>query len=208
MSGEHHDTYLEWLYLEGDGGLTPGEASRLELHVRGCVECREERSAMAGLSRLLRESRVAPRKGFRREVMLSLPASGWESRSPRSWLAAAAVLVALLGSAVMVGLRAPAAGDPTVWGAVGAVTDLFRATLLAGGGLLTASWQSVGVAIERALGGSVWNLGVFALLVLGLDVLFLRLLIRASRRRAAAEGVSPRDGLRHDGRGGRGPGAG
>jgi predicted anti-sigma-YlaC factor YlaD len=199
MSGEHDDSYLEWLYLEGDGQLTPGEASRLERHLGDCAACREERSTLSGLSRLLRESRVEPRKDFRREVMLSLPASGWESRSPRSWAAAAALLVALLGGAVAVGLRAPGAGDPTVWGAVGAVIDLFRATLLAGGGLLTASWQSVGVAIERALGGSMWNLGVFAVLVLGLDILFLRLLIRASRRRTAAEGVAPSGGRRRDG---------
>lgn len=196
MSGEHDDTYLEWLYLEGDGELTPREVSRLELHLGDCEECREERSAIAGLSRLLRESSVQPRKDFRREVMLSLPASGWESRSPRSWAAAAALLVVLLGGAVAVGLGAPGAGDSTVWGATGAVIDLFRATLLAGGGLLTASWQSVGVAIERALGGSMWNLGIFALLVLGLDVLFLRLLTRASRRRAAAEGVASRGGGR------------
>jgi len=194
MSGEHHDTFLEWLYLEADGGLTSGEKSRLESHLRGCAECREERAAIAALSRRLEASRVAVRRGFRREVMLSLPASGWESRSPRSWAAAAALLAALLGGAVAVSYATPSAADPTVWGALGAVLDLFRASLLAGGGLLTASWQSLGAAIESALGGSAWNLGAFAVLVLGLDVLFLRLLIRASRRTApgAANGRGSR----------------
>jgi len=189
MSAEHHDTYLEWLHLEADGGLAPGQASRLESHLRSCPECREERQALAVLSQRLEASRVAVRRDFRREVMLSLPAAGWESRSPRSWAAAAALLAALLSGAVAVSYSTPSAANPTVWGAVGAVADLFRATLLAGGGLLTASWQSLGTAIERALGGSAWNLGAFAVLVLGLDVLFLRLLIRASRRAAAEAGA-------------------
>lgn len=190
MSNQHHDTYLEWLYLEADDALSPGERSRLESHLRTCTECRAERAALATLDGLLEGSKVPARKDLRREVMLSLPAAGWESRSPRSWAAAAALLVALLGGAMAVSYQAPTGSDPTVWSAMDAVVDLFRATLLAGGGLLTASWQSLGLAIERALGGSAWNLGAFAVLVLGLDILFVRLLIRAARRADATETVN------------------
>lgn len=187
MPGETHDTFREWLFLELDGGLQPAEKSRLEAHLRVCDECRRERAGAASLARLLDASRVPVRQGFAREVVSALPATGWQGRHPRSWAAALVLLVALgAAAAATVATGGGLAEGLPLAGALGAIAELLRSTALAGAGLLTASWRGVGLALEEALGGSTLNLVVFGVLVLGLDLLFIRFLLRSSRRAQAA----------------------
>jgi len=187
MPSENHDTFREWLFLEPDGELQPAERSRLEEHVRRCDECRGERAAAARLPELLRASRVEVRKGFADEVMAALPATGWQARHPRSW-AASLVLLAVLatGAAATVAAGGGLAEGLPLAAAMGAIVELFRSTALAGAGLLTASWRGIGLALEEALGGSTVSLVVFGVLVLGLDLLFIRFLLRSSRHSSAA----------------------
>jgi anti-sigma factor RsiW len=181
-----HSTLREWLSLELDGELSAGEKSRLDQHLALCPECRNERRELSALERLMADSRIEVREGFRQEVMSDLPTAGWEARPPRTWIAA---LVAVLALAVAsAALIATSSGDLTAAvpvAALVAVWELFRSSALAGAGLLAASWKGLGIAVQEVLGHSIWSTLAFGAVVLGLDVLLLRYLLR--RRRAAVE---------------------
>ena len=60
--------------------------------------------------------------------------------------------------------------------------DLFRSSLLAGAGLLDASWRGLGLALGRLFDGSLLNLAAFGIFVVGVDALFLRLLLKTRRK--------------------------
>ena len=92
-----HTTYREWLYLEPDGELNTGERSSLQQHVSGCSSCRAERRELASLTEMVEQSRIPVGEAFRQEVMAGLPAVGWETRSPRTWLAAATACFISIG---------------------------------------------------------------------------------------------------------------
>ncbi len=181
-----HTTYREWLYLESDGELKAGERSGLQQHLAGCQICRQERRELSRLNQLLEESRIPVAEELAAQVMAHLPATGWESRSPRTWLAALAVAVLLaVGSVLLIGgasedvlTAAPVAAAAAVW-------ELLSASALAGAGLLAASWKGLGIAFQDALAQSVWNIVAFGVLILFLDLLLFRLLFR--RRTAGAE---------------------
>jgi len=194
MSSQEHTTFIEWLHLELDGELNPSESSQLKRHVAGCESCRRERKALAALEGALLSSRVEVPEEFHSRVMSALPATGWQARHPRTWAIALAV-VALLGAgaAALVGSSAaqlePAA--PFIAASL-AVLDLFRSSILAGSGLLSASWKGLGAGLQDVLGGSTWNFVAFAVVVLGVNVLLLRLL-RRRERPAEAESKSRGD---------------
>ena len=188
-----HDTYREWLHLECDGELPSADRSLLRQHLDSCAECRAESQELVALDELLKESHIPVHRRFHDDVMSALPPAGWESSHPRSW-AAALVVVALLGiaGAALLGTSAarlePAA--PFV-AAIVAVVDLFQSTILAGAGLLTASWKGLGLAFQELLAGSVWNLLALGLLVFGVDFLLIRMLLRRSRSAAAVAKDEP-----------------
>lgn len=182
-----HAVYEEWLHLEPDGGLTTAERARLHRHLLSCAECRRESEELPELFGLLDGSKVPVEEGFGERVMSALPAAGWQARRPRSWSVAAALLVALLGlSATLVSIDGAGGVESAlpIGGALLAIVELFRSTLLAGAGLSTASWQGLGMAVGELLHGSPVNTAVFALFVLGIDFLFIRLLMRTARARA------------------------
>lgn len=186
MKQPDHTNYREWLYLEQDGELKAGERSNLHQHLATCSSCREERQELAKLTEMLDRSRVPVGDRFTRDVMAGLPAAGWETRSPRTWLAALAVVLLLsVGSALLIGgageqimSAAPIAAATAVW-------ELLSSSALAGAGLLAASWKGLGIAFGDLLGRSVWNIVALGVLVLCLDLLLFRLLFR--RRTATAE---------------------
>ena len=98
-----HSTYREWLYLEPDGELNAGQRSGLKQHLATCGSCRTERQELASLTRLLDESKISVRASFSQEVMADLPAAGWETRSPKTWLAAMVVVLLLaVGASVLI----------------------------------------------------------------------------------------------------------
>lgn len=175
-----HSIYQEWLHSELDGGLTTGERSQLRDHLAYCDQCRAEKAELIRLERLLAESRLPVRADFRDEVMASLPESGWEARYPKSWIAALVAVVALVGGAAALISSAPQGLEQAMplAGAFGAILEMFRSSVLAGAGLLTASWKGLGLAFQEILGGSIWNLLAVSVLVFAVDFLLIRMLLR------------------------------
>ena len=189
LTPDEHRLFEQWLYLEPDGELTRAERARLESHLQGCAACRTERRDQAAMTAWLASAAVEPDPELARQVMARLPAAGWESRSPKAWrpavaavvvMALAAALVAALGGGAGAAPLAPAAG------AARAVLDLLTTTAVAGAGLLTASWQGLGLALGEVFGGSRLTLAVFAVFVAGVDFLFVRYLLRQPGRALAA----------------------
>lgn len=183
MNRPDHTTYREWLNLDADGMLSHEERTRLESHLATCPECRRERGELAALDGLLRESRIAVRPDFRASVMSSLPAAGWEVRSARAWRFPVAAFVLLAGiAAALLSAGSIAGAETSALGTLAAVAELVWATVLAGAGLLKASWKGIGIVVEDVL-SSPLSLGVFGVFVLCLNLLLVSLL----RRKRPAE---------------------
>jgi len=178
-----HDRYREWLTLEQEPGAALGPDARRELeeHLETCGGCRSERAALGRMDALLAEARVGVHSGFRDDLMRSLPAAGWEGKSPRSWRLPVAVML-LLGAAaaLLLGVHSAetAPGLPLV-GALAAMGEAFSTGLLAGAGMLWASWRGVGLVLDSVLSPSA-TVALVAL-VLCFDVLVLTLLARRGR---------------------------
>ena len=186
MKQPDHSTFREWLHLESDGELNAGERSGLQQHLASCSRCRQERQELANLAAMMQNSRIPVGDDFKKEVMTSLPAAGWETRSPRTWLAAlVAVLLLSVGSVLLIGSAGPEALSAVPIAAATAVWGLLSSSALAGAGLLAASWKGLGIAFQDILGQSVWNIVAFGVLVLCLDLILFRLLF--GRKTAAAE---------------------
>jgi anti-sigma factor RsiW len=188
-----HATYREWVNLEADGRLPRDERARLEDHLATCAACRSELDELRELDGLLHQARVPVREGFRDDVLAALPAAGWEARAPRTWgfPAAMAVLLGVI-AAVVIG-SGSAAGEHAGLGALSAVFGMFQATVLAGSGLLAASWKGFGLVFEEML-ASPMSLGMFGVFVLCLNLLLVSMI---RRRRAATAEVRSLDDTRH-----------
>lgn len=182
-----HDRYREWLTLDGGPApaLEPSQERRLHEHLAECGQCRVEREELARMDALLDGERIGVRAGFRQEVMRRLPAAGWESRYPRSWRLPVAVML-LLGAAaaLLLGMHsAQSAPSLPLIGALGAIADAVSTGLLAGTGMLWASWRGVGFALDALLSPSAT--AVLVVSVLCLDILVLALIARRDRSRRA-----------------------
>ena len=182
-----HDRYREWLTLEGEAGaeLRADEQRLLADHLADCSACRAERGVLARLDAVLSEARIGVRDGFRDDVMLSLPAAGWESRSPRSWrLPVAVMLLFGMAAALLLGVHSAgtASGLPLA-GALGAMAEAVTTGVLAGTGMLWASWRGVGLALDTLLSPAATV--ALVVLVLSLDVLILALVARRNRTSSA-----------------------
>ena len=186
-----HKEFQELLQVQADGELSRLEAQRLDRHLSSCATCRAERRELARLDELLTAARVPVRPGFRDEVLDALPSAAWESRHPASWAAGAALVLLLGGGAFALTSGVGVTSSPLAEIFV-AVFDLFRSSLVAGAGLLDASWRGLGLALGRLFDGSWINLVAFGVFVLGVDALFLRLLLKTRRR--LRESTASRDG--------------
>lgn len=188
-----HSTYQEWLHSELDGALTTGERSQLRDHLVYCDQCRAEKEELIQLERLLAASHLPVRADFCEEVMASLPASGWEARFPKSWIAALVAVVLLVAGAAALISSAGDGLEPALplAGAFIAILEMLQSSALAGAGLLTASWKGLGLAFQELLGGSIWNLLAVSILVFAVDFLLIRMLVRQGR--PAAEKASQSD---------------
>lgn len=182
---QRHEVYEEWVEMEADGLLTPERRARLDAHAAECARCRDERRALARLGALLRETEVAVEPGFRERVVKRLPAAGWEGRHPRTWRLPFAVFALLGGlAAALVGSSSAQLGpEVSLIAALAALGEMARAALLAGAGLLGASWKGVGLAMSELL-DSPLDVAALGFLVLCLDLLLISLLRR--RRPATA----------------------
>jgi hypothetical protein len=191
MESPEHTPYREWLDLAADGGLEPERQAPLERHLAACPECRAELAALQSLDSLLMRSRLPVQPDLRSRVMQALPVAGWEARHPRTWSFPVALMVLLAGAATALLGTGAAPLDPAAhsgWGALFAVAGMFKATLLAGGGLLAASWRGVGMVVEGSLTPAV--MGGFALFVVFLNLLLVSLLRR--RRELPADPLEMR----------------
>ncbi len=175
-----HGIWEERLQLRFDGELEPEREAALDDHVAGCAKCRSEQAQLEELRAVLADGAISVRPDFTSAVMNALPPAGWEAKSARAW-AMPLGLVGLLGSAaaIVAGISAAKVepGGPAS-GAFGAIFGMFSTAVLAGAGLLQASWRGVGLALGNALQGSWVNLAAFGLGVIGLNVLLFRLLRR------------------------------
>jgi predicted anti-sigma-YlaC factor YlaD len=179
----NHDRLRETLDLELDGAavdesLSAAEKARLEEHLASCAECRVEREGLLMLHERLSAAVVEPRAGFAGEVMRALGPAPWEARALVVWRWPFALLLGLGGlAAVLLGGAAaelePRAGS---FDAFMALARLLESAALAGAGLLGASWKGLGSGLAEWLGASKLNLAGAGVLLLALNLLFLRLL--------------------------------
>lgn len=172
-----HTTYREWLNLEADGRLPREERGRLEEHLATCSACRAELDELRALDGLLFEARVPVRESFRDDILNALPSAGWEARAPRTWGFPMALFL-LLGmiSAAIIG-SGSTLGEHSGVGALSAVVGMFQATVLAGSGMLAASWKGFGLVFEQMLASPV-SLGMFGVFVLCLNLLLVSMIRR------------------------------
>jgi hypothetical protein len=185
MKKPDHDTYREWLHREADGDLPSEWRDLLDGHLAQCPECQAERRDLTHLSRALERNQLPVRADFHQSVMAALPAAGWEGRHPRTWRfpGSVALLLGIVAAALFGSGSARSVGSP-VAGAIFAVAGFFRATLVAGLGLVHASWKGWGMVFGEIFDS--WStLGAFAILVVCLNLLLLSLVRR--RRPAAGE---------------------
>jgi len=194
MDTQDHTTFQEWLDLELAGELDAPRRERLQIHLASCPQCREERGALEALDALLAASRVPVRAGFESQVLTALPVAGWEARSLRAWrLPLVLLAVLVMFTAGLVGISsAQLRPDASFVGALAAVADLLGTALLAGTGLLAASWKGIGLVTTEALSRTSGGMLGFTVVVICLDLLLLSLL----RRRPAAAAGQAKSSLR------------
>lgn len=188
MNSMDEATLSEWMDLEVDGALGDGERARLRDLMASRPELAIERRALESLHTLFDEGRIAVRPGFQPQVMAALPRQPAWRRSESApsipawgWPLAAMLAFALGAAWLLAGSGALAGG--ALGGTALAMLDLASTSVLAGSGLLFATWRGVGLGLGELLGNSYLNLAVFALMVVCLDLLFFSML----RRPATAE---------------------
>lgn len=190
-----HDAFRQWLDLDLDGStgadLGRHERELLGEHLASCRECAVDARLTHDLHAALAHSQIDVRSGFRDGVMAALPAAPWAATpATGSWRLPAAAAAAFLALATGVLLLAGDAGPAgALSGAVAAVGDLFATTLLAGAGLLAASWKGTGLVVQQTLSQSTGSLAAMVILVVSLNVLLFSLIRR--RRTAVAEASPP-----------------
>jgi anti-sigma factor RsiW len=174
------------LDLALDGALPAAEARQLEAHLAGCDGCRGERRRLLSLSEALGEAKIAVRGGFEAEVMAALPAAGWQTATAapprRAYARAAMLLVALGGVSALFFALSGGDGGP-LGGSLAALVSALGAALVAGAGLLGASWSGLGMAIGETFSESPMTALGLAVLLLCLSLLLVSML----RRPRAAE---------------------
>lgn len=188
MNKPDHFTFRDWLNLEADGRLPREERVLLEDHLSSCSGCRSDLAQIRALEGLLAQARVPIRQSFRKEVLAALPSAGWEARAPRTWGFPVAMFVLLGVVATAVVGNSTAGGEHAGLGALSAVFGMFQATVLAGAGLLAASWKGFGLVFQEMLSSPV-SLGVFGLFVLCLNLLLISMI---RRKRAVPVEALPR----------------
>ncbi|HEX2254933.1 MAG TPA: zf-HC2 domain-containing protein [Thermoanaerobaculia bacterium] len=205
MSTAEHEHYEQALDLELDGLLADDERRALHQHLAACAPCRAERRRLEGLHAALATARVPVRPDFHAAVMAHLPVAPWEQAAARvgaalpaavpapvaaetsdassgrgAWWRAVAALGILAGLTTVLFLLGGAPDAPLA-GTVSAVGALAAAAVLAGTGLLGASWSGVGVVLSDLFSRSPAVAVVLAAAVAGLALLALGLLRRPQR---------------------------
>lgn len=183
----------QWLDAFAEGTLAEtlaeDERRRFAAEVETDPRLEADRQSWNALHRVLREDRIPVRDGFAEKVMAALPEPAWQTDTASSRLypgLLAALLVCTIGATYLLAGLA----DQPLAGTGLALADFLQTTLLAGSGLLAATWVGLGFGLEKIFATSGATLGVFAIMVVCLNLLFFSLL----RRRAP---VAARSGQGH-----------
>ena len=181
------DRWREELDLELDGALDGPVVVALHEWLEHSPDLRRERQELQSVHAALAASVVAPRPGFAAEVVRSLPAAAWEGRTVSAWRWPFALLLVLGGVAAALFGGAAAELEPAAPGfaAFAALTKLFVSAALAGAGLAGATWTGLGCGLAHWLVASKLHLLAAGLIVLGLNLLLVRLLRPTARSRAS-----------------------
>lgn len=188
------DRWMQWLDQEADGELTAAERRGLDRALADDPARETERLAMSRLHQLLTSPEAAPSievsPDFVACVMARLPEAPWQAEQHSAKQAGLVGLVAWqLPLAAMLAFATLAAFllagiDNAILGTGGAVLDFLATTALAGAGLLEASWRGVGWGLQDIFTHSPGTVAAMAGLVVGLDILFVSLLLRRKSRLA------------------------
>lgn len=178
MKTMDRETLAEWLDLDADGQLGEAERARLARALAADGELAAERRRLAALHAHLTAARIPVRPGFRDAVMASLPAPAWLRE--RSWALPLAMAVGLAAAAAFV--LAGVSGEGALVGTGAAVLDLFATAVLAGSGLLAASWRGLALGLEEVISSSGLSLAAMAVGVILLNLLFFSMLRRRRQR--------------------------
>lgn len=175
----------QWLDALADGSLSEAMTEDERLHFAAEVgndpRLEADRQGWDALHRILREDRIAVREGFAEKVLAALPEPAWQPSSTRFYPGlVAALLICTIGATYLLAGLA----DQPLAGTGLALADFLQTTLLAGSGLLAATWVGLGFGLEKVFATSGASLAAFAILVTCLNLLFVSLL----RRRAPVAG--------------------
>ena len=190
-------SWMQWLDLDADGELSAEEQSQLDEAMSEDPSREVDRAAFRTLHEWIAPGSIGaptidPSPDFVARVMDNLPRADWESRSEESRLAAwqmpiAAMLLFAVGAAFLL-----AGVDSALLGTGAAIADFLATTALAGAGLLEASWRGLGWGLRQMFAESPAAVAAMAGVVLGVDALFVSLLLRR-RRQVASESMTEGD---------------
>ena len=181
-------TWRQWVDLDLEGELGVEDKARLDEIAAAESEVRAERRALESLARMIEDDRLPVRPGFTERVMAALPAAWWERHRSRAgipgWALPLAMMLALaLGAALALGSLE---GASRFAGLGMMVVDFMAVTLLAGAGMLFATWRGVGFGLEQLFADSGLNLLALAIAVLFLNLLFFSMLRRQPKAAPSA----------------------
>ena len=196
MNTMDRETLAEWLDLDLDGQLGRSERAQLEEQLGADPKLAAEHRRLESLHVMLTESRIPVRPDFREQVMAQLPSPVWQASRVPVWALPAAMMVVLgVASALVLGMGAPAA-EGALLGTGLAVFDFLKATMVAGAGLMAASWRGFGWGLEELIASSGLSLVAMAVLVVFMNLLFISMMRRRSGEvaleHAGSEGVESR----------------
>jgi len=174
---DHTESQLE-LETFARGEISARRREALDLHLRGCAECRADLERERRLANAFAAVKVAVTPGFAERVLANLPEPHWAARRTPAlpWLWPVAALLAFgLGA---LGFAAGGESLGPAGSILRTVGDFLASTTLAGAGLMGATWKGVGIAVRGSLdqiNGGLWILaGLWALSVFGVYRWLLR----------------------------------
>ena len=129
--------------------LASAEAAEVARHLEGCESCRAELEVERALLSGFADLRISARAGCAQNVIDRLRAPSWGRQKPAAWAfpAAAMAIFAAAAAWLSIGSSSPLSGLASTLG------DLLATSLLAGAGLLGATWRGVGLAVRSAFSG-------------------------------------------------------
>ena len=198
------ETWQQWVDQDLEHCLEASEKVQLDELSATDPEIRRERRALESLRRMIDSEvatrRIAVRPGFSARVMEALPRTWWErgeaTASRAGWALPLAVMLTLAVAAAWALASTEEVGRFTGIGL--ALLDFVQMSVLAGAGMLFATWRGFSLGLEELIATSGLNLLALAAAVVCLNLLCLSLLRRRSPvtenvDRISSDGTSLRD---------------